>query len=111
MDKKLKLRNNREFRHVYDKGISKSNKHLVIFFIKNDLDYNRIGFSVTKKLGNAVTRNKVRRLIRESYRIYKDDIKTGYDIIFLSRVRCKDATYKEVESSILNLLKRTKLLK
>lgn len=109
MNKIESLKNNREFRRVYDKGRSLSNKYLVIFFIKNGLEYNRVGFSVTKKIGNAVIRNRVKRLIKEAFRLNSEGINQGYDIIFLSRIRCNQATYVDVEKSILNLLKRSKL--
>ncbi|MBS4534948.1 ribonuclease P protein component [Clostridium sp. D2Q-14] len=111
MNKILKLRNNRDFSKVYDKGKSIANKYLVMFYIENELDYNRVGFSTTKKLGNAVIRNRVKRLIKESYRLNNDKLINGYDIIFLARVRANNASYKEIEKSIINLLKRSKLNK
>lgn len=111
MDKKLKLRNNRDFRKVYDKGKSISNRYLVMFYIKNGLEYNRVGFSTTKKLGNAVNRNRVKRLIKEAFRLNKENMINGYDIVFLARVRATEANYKDIEKSIINLLKRSKLNK
>lgn len=111
MDKKNKLRNSREFRIVYDKGKSKANKYLVIFYLKNGYDYNRLGFSATKKLGNSVVRNRVKRLMKESFRLNSSKIKKGYDIIFLSRVRAKDAAYKDIESAILHIMKIARLEK
>ncbi|RKD31372.1 ribonuclease P protein component [Thermohalobacter berrensis] len=108
--KKRKLRNSREFRRVYDKGKSYANKNLVIFFIRNNLEYNRIGFSVTKKLGKSVVRNRVKRLIKEAYRLNSCKIKKGYDIIFLSRIRAKNASYSEIEKAMLHLLKISGLL-
>lgn len=111
MNKKLKIRNNREFRKVYDKGKSIANKHLVMFYIKNGLDYNRVGFSTTKKLGNAIIRNRVKRLIKESYRLNNHELTNGYDIVFLARVRANNASYKDIEKSIINLFKRSKLNK
>lgn len=105
MEKKLRLKSNRDFRKTYDKGKSFANKYLVIFFVKNGLDNNRIGVAVTKKLGNSVVRNKVRRRIREAYRLNDYKVKQGYDIVFLSRIGAKDVGYKELESAVLHLLK------
>ncbi|WP_026895537.1 ribonuclease P protein component [Clostridiisalibacter paucivorans] len=110
MTKMITLKTNRDFRKVYDKGKSRSNRLLVIFFIKNGYDYNRVGFSTTKKLGNSVVRNKIKRLIKESYRLNGYRIKKGYDIIFLARVRSRDAEYHDIESAVIHLFKISKLL-
>lgn len=111
MEKKLRLKSNRDFRKTYDKGKSFANKYLVIFFVKNRLDNNRVGIAVTKKLGNSVVRNKIRRRIREAYRLNSYKVKQGYDIVFLSRVGAKEVGYKELESAVLHLLKLAGLIK
>ncbi|WP_131067022.1 ribonuclease P protein component, partial [Clostridioides difficile] len=68
----------------------------------------RVGISVSKKVGKAITRNRVRRLIKEAYRLNIDEkIKPGYDIVFIARVSIKDATFKDIDKSIKNLVKRT----
>lgn len=84
---------------------------MVIFFIKNNLDNNRVGIAVTKKLGKSVVRNKIRRRIREAYRLNGNKVKQGYDIVFLSRVGAKEVGYKELESAVLHLLKLAGLIK
>lgn len=109
MNKYKSLKNNREFRKVYDNGKSLSNKFLVIFYIKNGLSYNRVGFSTTKKLGNAIIRNRVKRLIKEAFRLNSKNVDIGYDIVFLARIRSNAANYTDIEKSVLNLLNRTKL--
>ena len=109
MNKKYRLRKNSEFRYVYDKGKSYANKYIVMFYIKNDLDYNRIGFATTKKLGNSVIRSKFKRRMKESYRLNETKFKQGYDIIFLSRANAKDISYKEIESALLHLARISKL--
>ena len=110
MDKKYRLRKNSEFRHVYDRGCSFANKYIVMFFIKNDLDFNRIGFATTKKLGNSVVRSKFKRRMKESFRLNTTKFKQGYDIVFLARANAADISYKEVESAVLHLGKISKLL-
>ncbi|KGG80076.1 ribonuclease P protein component [Caloranaerobacter azorensis] len=109
--KKLKLRNSREFKRVYKYGDSYANKYLVIFFIKNNLNYNRVGFSVTKKIGKSVVRNRIRRLIKEAYRLNCDKLKQGYDLVFIPKRVAVEQGYKEIESAMLHLFKKTKLLK
>lgn len=111
MEKKKKLRSNRDFRYVYDKGKSFANRYVVIFFIKNSFNYNRVGFSTTKKLGKNVVRNKIKRRMKEIYRLNNNKIKKGYDIIFLSRVAAKEVSYKKLEGAIFHLLKIAGLLK
>lgn len=111
MEKKYKLRNNIHFRRVYNKGKSYGNRLVVMYILKNRLDYNRIGFSVSKKVGNSVERNKVKRKMREVYRLNCKDIKNGYDIIFIPKYNAKNATYKEIESAMLHLIRISRLLK
>ena len=66
---------------VYNEGNSKANRYLVLYYRKNDLEYNRLGISVSKKVGNSVVRHRTTRLIRESYRLNQDNLKTGYDMV------------------------------
>ncbi|PBH43664.1 ribonuclease P protein component [Clostridioides difficile] len=102
------LKKDSDFRKVYKHGKSFANKYLVIYILKNKSDYSRVGISVSKKVGKAITRNRVRRLIKEAYRLNIDEkIKPGYDIVFIARVSSKAATFKDIDKSIKNLVKRT----
>lgn len=102
------LKKDSDFRKVYKHGKSFANKYLVIYILKNKSDYSRVGISVSKKVGKAITRNRVRRLIKEAYRLNIDEkIKPGYDIVFIARVSSKDTTFKDIDKSIKNLVKRT----
>lgn len=96
-----------QFRTVYNKGTSIANRFLVMYRLKNGKDINRLGISVSKKVGNSVVRNRVTRLIRESYRLKEEDIKRGWDIIIIARVPSKDSDYNEISKSLYNLLKRS----
>ncbi|SET72213.1 ribonuclease P protein component [Natronincola peptidivorans] len=106
-----RLRKNEDFRIVYKEGNSMANKLLILYIKKNNLDYNRAGFTVSKKIGKSVIRSKVKRKIRESYRLNDEGIKKGYDIVFIARQGCNEATYQEIESALLHLLKKKNLLK
>ena len=77
----ITLKNSREFGSVYNTKDSVANKYLVMYLRANSLEYNRLGISVSKKVGNSVVRHKVTRLIREAYRLNKDCIRSGYDIV------------------------------
>lgn len=111
--KEDKIRKNKEFRSVYRRGKSFSNKLLVLYIYKNKYNTNRIGISVSKKVGKSVVRSRVKRLIKESYRvnIKENNIKKqGFDLVFIARHSCNDKTYKEVEAALVNLLKKVGLL-
>ena len=111
--KEDKIRKNKEFRSVYRRGKSFSNKLLVLYIYKNKYNINRIGISVSKKVGKSVVRSRVKRLIKESYRLNSKEEnikKQGFDLVFIARHSCSDKTYKEIEAALVNLLKKVGLL-
>ena len=100
------LGKNKNFQIVYKKGRSKANRLLVMYVLDNHTDHNRIGISVSKKVGNSVIRHRVTRLIRESYRLHEDSFPCGNDIVLIARAAARDANYHAIESALLHLLKR-----
>ena len=80
------LRKNWDFQLVYKKGTSYANRYLVMYVLKNQLNRNRIGISVSKKVGNSVVRHHLTRLIRESYRLNEEKFACGYDMIVIVRI-------------------------
>ena len=103
------LRGDKNFSAVYKKGKSVGDRYIVLFYKKNGLDYNRIAFLASKKVGNAVARNRARRLMKESVRTMDSIDKQGYDIIFIARKTIAGVKCEDVRSSILNALRRTEL--
>ena len=105
------LKKNYQFRFVYNRGRSIANRYLVMYVVKNNLNINRIGYSVSKKVGNSVVRSRVTRLLRESYRLNEKDIISGFDIVVIARASMKDASYSDTERSLKHLLKKHRLIK
>lgn len=101
-----KLRNSRQFNLVYKSGKSIVTKLIVMYYVKNNLELNRVGYSVSKKVGKSVVRNRVKRLMKEAYRLNFKSKKIGYDIVFIARVRMNNSNYKETEKTMRYLLKR-----
>ena len=99
------LRSNRDFQNVFKSGRSYANKYLVMYVSKNQLDGNRLGISVSKKVGNSVVRHRVKRLIKESYRLQENIFNSGLDIVVIARNNAADFTYPEAESALLHLWK------
>ena len=97
------LKKNMEFQNVYKNGKSYANKYLVMYVLENDLNKNRIGISVSKKVGNSVIRHRITRSIRESYRLQEDVFNSSLDIVVIARSTARDIGYKEIESAILHL--------
>lgn len=101
---------NKDFQVVYKKGKSYANKYLVMYILKNNTEENRLGISVSKKVGNSVVRHRVKRLIKESYRLNENRFRTGCDIVVVARKDAKGRNYSEIESALLHLARLHGLL-
>ena len=109
MQRSESLKKNQDFQKVYRNGTSKGNRYLVMYVLKNQYMKNRLGISVSKKVGNSVVRHRLTRLIRESYRLSETRFHSGYDIVVIARPVAKDKNYFEVESALLHLGKVHKI--
>lgn len=103
------LKKNKDFQNVYRKGKSQANKYLVMYLRKNDSEKNRLGISVSKKVGNSVVRHRLTRLIRESYRLNEDRFQRGYDFVVIARPQAKDCGFHEIESALLHMARIHKI--
>jgi ribonuclease P protein component len=97
------LKNNFDFQNVYKNGKSYANRHLVMYVLENETERNRLGISVSKKVGNSIVRHRITRLIRESYRLQEDRFNSGLDLVVIARKSAKDKTCQEIESALLHL--------
>lgn len=104
----ISLKKNSEFRNVYTKGQSVADRYLVMYKLKSIGSSTRIGFTVSKKLGKAIKRNKIKRMLREICRLNVDKFQSGYDYVIIARVAAQDCKYRELELSILKLSEKTK---
>ncbi len=105
------LRKNREFQEVYKNGVSFANRYFVMYVLENDQECNRLGISVSKKTGNSVVRHRVKRLVKESYRLHEDIFNSGLNIVIVARASAAFVTYKKVESAVLHLGKLHGIMK
>ena len=111
MLKKEILRRNGDFSSIYKKGKSVGDRFVVVFYRKNNLPYTRIAFLASKKVGNSVTRNRARRLMKESYKTIQEQLAIGYDIIFIARKTIINSKYADVKKSIEAATRRSGILK
>lgn len=111
MDPAVTVKENYEFRRIYRKGKSAVSPQLVIYCQRNRRGHSRLGVSVSMKLGCAVVRNRVRRRIREIYRLNKAKMLPGYDLIVVARVRAVETDYQKLDRTYLRLLEQLDLLR
>lgn len=113
MLKKNILRKKRDFSTLYNRGKSIGERYVVIFYKRNNLHYNRIGILASKKIGNAVCRNRARRLIRESLRLIQKDGRLeygqGWDLVFIARKSINGKKCQDVRHSIERGIKKAGL--
>lgn len=107
LKKKFRLRKKSSIKKAFTEGKNYSTKHVAIYVIKGP---KRFGFIASKKVGNAVQRNRAKRLMREVIRLHLSEIKNDIQIILIARPRIRGVSYLEVEESIMNMLKRANVL-
>ena len=109
------LKKDREFQIIYNSGRKSFGYYSLIFFKKNEENLKRCGFVVSKKTGNAVCRNRLKRLFREYYRKFETQLKDGYDIIFVAKrtagEKVKTLKYQDMEKDLIKVMKSGRLFK
>ena len=100
------LTKNYEFKRIYNKGKSAASKCVVVYCSRNGKTENRLGITVSTKLGGAVQRNRIRRRLKEIYRLNEYTLRAGYNIVIVARNRSRFAGWIELESSVISLFKR-----
>ena len=110
MKERTTVKENYEFRRMYSKGKSGVSSYLVVYFRPNRRGNNRLGVTVSAKLGHAVVRNRVRRQFREIFRLNQPKLKQGYDMILVARHRSVGAHYGDIERAFLSVCGKLGLL-
>ena len=114
-DKKMlfseSMKKTNDFQNVYKNGKSYADKFIVVYVWKNDSSYNKVGISCSKKVGNSIVRHRFARLVRETYRLHEDIFNSSLDIVVVARACAKDASYFDIENSLLNLAGKARIIK
>lgn len=111
MDKTVSLKENHLFRRAYNRGKTAADSRLALYVRRNGRKTSRLGLTVSTKLGCAVVRNRVRRRLREIYRLNEGSLSTGFDVVVVARVRAASSDYHQLEKSFLRLADKLGLLK
>ena len=101
---------NHVFRRLYHRGATAGNRLLVVYCLRNGTGHSRLGLTVSAKLGHAVERNRMRRRLREVYRLHEAELLPGYDIVIVARSRAMEADFAELTRAFLTLAGRTGLM-
>ncbi len=104
----ITVKKNLEFQRIYKRGQSVPGAFIVMYRLKNNCGYNRFGITVSKKVGKAVVRNRVRRLIRQSIVNHNHLFESGYDYIIVARVRANCASLAEIEKNLRYLIAKSR---
>ncbi|MFD1019408.1 ribonuclease P protein component [Thalassobacillus hwangdonensis] len=111
MKKAYRIKKNEEFQQVFKKGKSFANRQLVLYYMKkDDQSHFRIGLSVSKKIGNAVLRNQIKRYLRQAFLELEPRIDTRYDLVVIARNPTKNMDFHEMKKSLSHVLYKSRLL-
>ena len=111
MKKTIMIKRRYEFKILFSKGKVFYGKNITVYILKNKYEFNRLGIAVGKKSGKAVERNKIKRLIRENYKISEDYLKCGYNILISVNKKCniKETDFYDIKNDFEKTLKKSEI--
>ena len=109
VERSCSIKHNHEFRRIYASGKSAATGLIVVYYRRNRRGRSQIGITVSTKVGKAVIRNRVRRRLREIYRLHEREIKAGFDVVIVARAKSPYATYQQLERDFLRLADKLEL--
>ncbi|MDI7246394.1 MAG: ribonuclease P protein component [Bacillota bacterium] len=104
MPKSERLRKSRDFTRIFEHGKSLPGSRVVVYYLENGLSFNRVGIAVSRRLGGAVERNRLKRVVKEAYRASEAALRQGLDLVLLPRSKAKTASFQEVKDELLWIL-------
>ena len=111
MNKRQRVKKNAEFQKIFKRGKSFANRQFVLYFLpKEGQEEFRIGLSVSKKVGNAVVRNQIKRYIRQSFLELKDEVNPNMDYVIIARTQAASLDFHETKKSLQHVLKIAKMI-
>ena len=110
MKKTVTIKDNRDFRRLYSRGRSAVTPFVVVYCRPNRLGHNRLGVTVSTKLGGAVKRNRARRRLREVFRLAQPELRQGFDVVLVARARAVDGPYDRLAAAFYRACRELGLL-
>ena len=110
MKKRFRIKKEKDFKVIFKRGKSYANRQFVVYLKDQEIPHLRLGISVSKRLGNAVKRNQIKRRIRAFYQLHKNELKS-LEYVVIARNPVKDMDYHEIEKSLLHVLRIAKCIK
>lgn len=105
------IKKNKEYRRIYSRGKSYADRYMVIYILENNSDISRFGFTVSKKIGKAVKRNRIRRILKEVCRLNLKNFPQGFDYIIIARHDIGSLSFLQIEERLLRLLKKASIIR
>lgn len=111
MKKTVSIKENKDFKRLYYRGKNLSADCVALYWRRTGLPGCRLGITVSSRVGKAVVRNRVRRLIRESYRLMEDRVSSGFDMVIVARSKAVGANFERVSSALEKVLVKSGIIK